>query len=574
MGHIIQDQNGDYDFGGHDIDFVPNPYKDNKIQQIYLETILGIIPPEELAEFEIKEVDGKNRVFVNGFLYKNYSNFAEDILRENVKTAVSMETEILQYSYSVINNIYNILNFEYTGITFLGKNKTPAMKGANAQFYEEQKAKNIREQMSIVLQDLKSVFSLEDNNKNQNEGGTQIMENNREATPVVDIPVADTSVTDTSENTLTASVDNSTNAENGNTDNVPAGNTALPEVNTSNTEVSETETNKTFSKTFEISHEDIRYGLYQILAVTEAADNKCYWIEEVYDNYFDYSGYEDKNKCYRQYYTVSNNEITLTGERIEMFIEKLTSSELTTLNAMRSTYEAQTAELNELRTFKSNYELANKTALVEKWEDKIGNYPEFAELKTNYTEKSIDEIEVTCKCIFADNNAFTEVQAPATTYAKTKANEFTPVTIPVHEEAVTDDKPAEIDNGNIVHIGDYDTNEREVRKVTVPTADSKIKNIGLVVTPELIYDESVRHGLEDYVNPAGSEILIMRFHDNDIFSVTAEALDGTPAKDKFVDIGTTTKMKIANAETAATIGKIVEKEITGQDTYYVVQVTM
>lgn len=137
-----------------------------------------------------------------------------------------------------------------------------------------------------------------------------------------------------------------------------------------------------------------------------------------------------------------------------------------------------------------------------------------------------------------------------------------------------DDNKAEIDNGNIVHIGDYDTNEREVRKVTVPSAASKIKNIGLVVTPELIYDESTRHGLEDFVNPVGSEITIMRFHENDIFSATAEAFDGTPAKGKFADIGTTTKLKVSDAESTATIGKIVDKETKGMDTYYVVQVTM
>ncbi|MCM1315249.1 MAG: hypothetical protein NC244_07780 [Alistipes senegalensis] len=137
-----------------------------------------------------------------------------------------------------------------------------------------------------------------------------------------------------------------------------------------------------------------------------------------------------------------------------------------------------------------------------------------------------------------------------------------------------DGDTANIDNGNIVHIGDYDTNEREVRKVTTPTADSKIKNVGLVVTPELIYDESVRHNLEDFENEAGSEITVMRFHENDCFSVTAEAFEGTPAKGKYVDIGTTTKLKVSDSESDVTIGKISDKETKGQDTYYVVQVTM
>lgn len=433
LGHIIQNQDGSYDFGGHDIDFVPNPYQDNKVQQVYLETILGIIPPEEMAEFEIKEVNGKNRVFVNGFLYKKYSNFAEDILKENIKTAVSMETEILKYSYSIKDDLYNILDFEYTGITFLGKNAKPAMEGANAQFYEENKLNDIHEQMNIVLQDLKNVFSLEDNNKNQNEGGTQTMGGNTEATPV-----ADALTTDNADNTSTSPVDNSVPNTNDTIGNVPTEDlTSSKNENTSETPTVNTEA-KTFSKTFEISHEDIRYGLYQALAVVEEADNRCYWIDEVYNNYFDYSDYESKNKCYRQHYTVSNNEIMFTGERIEMFIEKLSSSELATLNTMRSTYEAQSAELNELRAFKSNYDLATKTALVDKWAEKIGDCQEFTELQANYSEKSIEEIEIACKCIFADNNAFTGIKAPATTYAKTKTNDFTPVTVPVHEETITE----------------------------------------------------------------------------------------------------------------------------------------
>ncbi|MCM1315250.1 MAG: hypothetical protein NC244_07785 [Alistipes senegalensis] len=440
LGHIKQDQDGNYDFGGHDIEFIPNPYQDNKIQQVYLETILGIIPPEEYAEFEIKEVDGKSRVFVNGFLYKNYSNFAEDILKQNVKTAVSMETEILKYSYSIQEDVYNIQDFEYTGITFLGRNCNPAMVGANAQFYEQNRLNNVHEQMNVILQDLKSVFSLEDNNKNQNEGGTQIMGENN-ATPLEQI-----TETETVKEDLTA-VDGSVQAEK---DAVPAANTAdaddtetkvATEDNTS--DISE---KQTFTKVFEISHEDIRWGLYQALAVVESTDNTEYWIDEVYDGYFDYSTYSQSNTCYRQHYTVSDNEVTFTGERIEMFIEKLTSAERTALNTMRSTYETQSAELNELRAFKSNYDMANKQALIDKWEEKIGTCQEFVDLKANYSEKSIDEIEVKCKCIFADNNAFMKVKAPSGTYSK-KISEFTPITVPVHEE--TEPKQPKAYNGFI-----------------------------------------------------------------------------------------------------------------------------
>lgn len=136
------------------------------------------------------------------------------------------------------------------------------------------------------------------------------------------------------------------------------------------------------------------------------------------------------------------------------------------------------------------------------------------------------------------------------------------------------DVTAPLDNGNVVVIGDYDKGEREVRKVTVPTGSEKISEIGLVTTPELIYDETTYHGLEEFVNEAGKEVRVFRFHANDIFSVTVEAFDGDPAKDKYAVVGNTTKIKVSDTATGTVIGKIVEVEKVGPDTYYAVQVTL
>lgn len=134
-----------------------------------------------------------------------------------------------------------------------------------------------------------------------------------------------------------------------------------------------------------------------------------------------------------------------------------------------------------------------------------------------------------------------------------------------------------IDNGMLVEIGDYDTNEREVRVVTAPAAaTTAIAKLGLVATPELIYDETSHHGLEEFYNEAGKEIRVYRFHNNDVFSVTAEAISGTPSTGKFLVCGTTTQFVVAASEgaSATTIGKIVAVETVGSDKYYVCQVTI
>lgn len=138
------------------------------------------------------------------------------------------------------------------------------------------------------------------------------------------------------------------------------------------------------------------------------------------------------------------------------------------------------------------------------------------------------------------------------------------------------DELAAIDNGCLVAIGDYDTNEREVRKVTVPAADADISTLGLVVTPELIYDESTYHGLEEFYNEAGTEITIFRFHANDIFSVTKEDINGdtAPTVGQYLIAGDTVKYEVSDSATGTVIGKVVEIETVGADVYYVVQVTM
>ena len=75
---------------------------------------------------------------------------------------------------------------------------------------------------------------------------------------------------------------------------------------------------------------------------------------------------------------------------------------------MRQNYDSQVAELNSLREFKANYDMAEKQSVMAKWAAKIGNTEEFAKLSENEAFKNyaIEELETKCKCIFADNVAF------------------------------------------------------------------------------------------------------------------------------------------------------------------------
>lgn len=137
------------------------------------------------------------------------------------------------------------------------------------------------------------------------------------------------------------------------------------------------------------------------------------------------------------------------------------------------------------------------------------------------------------------------------------------------------DKEAAIENGRVVLIGDLLDGQREVRKATAPAATSPLAHVGLVATPELMYDER-KHNLTDFINEAGENVRVYIPHVRDIFSVTADALDAAAAiaKGNLVELQAGTKLKVVATATdkSTQVGKIVDIETVGSLTYYVIEV--
>ena len=133
----------------------------------------------------------------------------------------------------------------------------------------------------------------------------------------------------------------------------------------------------------------------------------------------------------------------------------------------------------------------------------------------------------------------------------------------------------DIDNGNVVVIGALEDGSREVYEGTTPAANSAIKNVVLIASPEVMYDERKRN-LEDFYNEAGKIARGYHLHTNDIFSVTKDALDGkeTPEKGDVVELKAGTKLNVAAEATGGStvVGKIIDINVVGKYTYYAIQV--
>lgn len=174
-----------------------------------------------------------------------------------------------------------------------------------------------------------------------------------------------------------------------------------------NEETNVTEFSKKLVRTYEISHDDIRYALYSLLMSQEEADNEWYFINAVYDNYFTYENWSG-DKIYGQSYAKDNDNVSFDGERWNLHRELLTDSEYAELMSMRSNYaslvqfkeDTEKAELHAQREAILNNE--KYSVLTEKDENNEYKNEAFAKLVSEMDNYSISDLEKELKSVFAD----------------------------------------------------------------------------------------------------------------------------------------------------------------------------
>ena len=468
LGYIHKLSDGSYDFAGHEM-FIND---DGEIE--YEEIAVGTIPESCNAKLVYDKEKEKTYLEVDGFIYEEYTR-AADILREKKQSKVSVELSLLDFSYDAKNRHLNIDKFYFSGVTILGVtrdgNETvieEGMYGSNVKLKdfsvknnsvfsnetEEMKAKLIEMQESINA--LLSRFNInEDSNESKENYGKedniqvedQILVNEEvvEETTVEMEEVAE----DTVEVTETESTEEATDTVTENESEEPVEETpevvveeSVEEVVEEHVEVSEEfvednedeekddveddeednddeEEKKVFSRTFELSHDDIRAGIYALLQPYEEADNDWFWIMEVFDDRFVYQNMS--GKVYGQKYSIEGDNIAFEGERYELFMEYLTESEKAELESMRSNYSSISAELNsykEAEVCAQREAVFNDSAYAE-----FVNTEGFKNIKENINTYSVEDLRTACDLQFAK-----EVKAKGTfAFANEKKEEKKPV---------------------------------------------------------------------------------------------------------------------------------------------------
>lgn len=133
-----------------------------------------------------------------------------------------------------------------------------------------------------------------------------------------------------------------------------------------------------------------------------------------------------------------------------------------------------------------------------------------------------------------------------------------------------------IDNGRVVKVGNLKTGEREVREYTTPATNTALSDIAILGSEEVIKDKKY-HAVGDFYNEYGTVARGYKMVSDDLFAVTAEALDGSGS----YTVGTTicelqadTKLKAVDTLTQGStkVGTLEAIEVDGATTWYVFKI--
>lgn len=351
LAYIHELNDGTLDFYAHNMEIVENEDGESEIN--YIEKQVGCFTADEpWLEYD-KEMD-KTYVMAYGVIPEGYTA-AADIIRRKNGTKVSCELVINELSYNAKEKYLDLTDFYFGGTTLLGSDEDgneigEGMLGSRADiadFCYKEPVFIYQDKLIETLEKL-NVTLLSFNKSNSEEGGCEEMdhfENEVIEVEVEEAEVEETEAVDTETEIVEDAETEETSASEDGDEEIPAE--------------EEVQAEEKFVKTFtvELSHDDIRYALYNLIAQYEEEDNEWYGIRSVYDNYFIMQGWCN-NKLYRVGYVVEGESVALEGERQEVFEIIVTESEKMAIEKLREDYADLEYKYNELVQFKADTEAA------------------------------------------------------------------------------------------------------------------------------------------------------------------------------------------------------------------------
>ena len=431
LAYIHQLDDGTYDFYAHNMEIVEDENGEEKIN--YIEKQVGCFTTDD-PYLEYDKDNDKTYVNAYAVIPEEYTEAANIIRRKN-GTKVSCELVIDELSYNAKEKYLDLTSFYFGGCTLLGCDENgneigEGMLGSRADiadFCHKKPVFDYQEKLVEMLDKLNNTLS-NFNKNNTEEGVRKEMSHFDELLEKYGFTVEelDFDYENMSDEELDSAFEDfkcrkkKCEEEDSDVDGSEEGSSEEENHKDGNDDEEESEdgadtgdeakkNSENFVKNFkvEISHEDIRYALYNLIAEYEESDNEWYGIYAVYDDYFVMQGWCN-GKFYKQGYSIDGENVSLDGERTELFQMLLTESEKLAVDKLRGDYAELEAKYNELKTFKDNYDAAEIKAkkdsiFADEAYNDIRESDDFKALMNDAENYSVEEIQNKCDLLFAAN---------------------------------------------------------------------------------------------------------------------------------------------------------------------------
>lgn len=341
LAHVYVDENGKPVIGSHDMHIEEDKLNEGETRVIYDEQPIGMVPSLADNNCTIEEYNGLNYTFVDAYIWRDYSNYAEQLVEDAENTKMSMEIDFPEdaLSYDAANERYNISAYRYRGITLLNAALGTGMKDALVTTTNFSVNEDVKSKMIVLMEELQKCLR-EYNANADDKGDNADMEN--------ETIVVEENMEEVVEDGVDEDVEEIVTEE-------------ISEEMVEETPVDETIVEEEFSEvvpepivcTFRISHDDTRYALQNLLN-SICGENQFLYIESVYDGYFYYADYFTGD-AYKQAYKVRKDVVSFSGDPERVYREFVTQAEKDELENMRKNYA-------ELVKFKADTEAAQLQA--------------------------------------------------------------------------------------------------------------------------------------------------------------------------------------------------------------------
>lgn len=391
LAHVyIDEETGKPVIGAHDMHIEEDRLNEGESRMVYDEVPIGVIPSLADNDCVIEEYNGLNYTMVSGYIWRDYANYAEQLIEDAGDNKISMEIDFSDdsLSYDAANERYNISAYRYRGVTILNESLGTGMRDAMATTTNFSANEDVKSKMLVLMEELQKCLREYDINDSEQKGGNVNMKNEEIMESVVEEPITET-MEEISEESVEETV-----AEEMDETSVEEG---TPEEESPATEEFGENEPEALVCTFRISHDDIRYGLQNLLNAM-CDESHFYSVIAVYDKYFYYCDYFSGD-AFKQNYKMRKDTLSFVDDPIPVFTEFVTQEERDELEKLRKDYAA-------LVEFKANYDAsmlkAKKTEILDKAEyECLVENAEFAKLRGEMDNYSVEELSTKADLIFA-----------------------------------------------------------------------------------------------------------------------------------------------------------------------------